>query len=1023
MNNKKEYTLKINGVDKGIKEVTKLVDVVISLDDILSKTQQINIGAGKGAREHTKALTEEEKAAKKLADTMQKAKAAQNGANDAQIKANQALREATREATLRVQAEIAEKNSIEAMRIELSQLKDEWKKMEVGTDVFNAKSEEIRVLNDRIKEAEMSTGDFRRNVGNYESATAGLKKFAEGMESTTRSSLALTRALIDGNDLMALFGGNVEENEERAKALQKVLLLLSIAEGLNNDVVKEGIAEGKLAVVTDGVRTLQIKAKTAAEAASTKGTIAATAAQKVFNAVASANPYVLLALAVAAVGTALFAFIRNTKDAATEQKRLNELQKEYIDAMSKEVEVTKSVADRRIERVEQEIRVLEAQGVPLEKIYKKEQEIFAIRQKSIERQKKQAGDAYKNLEKNKVELEGYTKLLTDLTKRQKEWNSATDAEVVIKVNGEATRMELDDAIEMVKGKIETLEGELTVPLRIETDESTLNADMQVAAEKARKEAENARKEAIEKAKEHAKEMAELRKQQADTELSEIRAAEDTYIALEEDAYKREREQTSTEYTRRIEDLQKRLDEEKTLTETAREAINEQIENLTLKRQQELDRLEREYNAEQAQKSVEEIAARADLELQALDDMYAKIEKKKEEATVRGNLGIIDVEATRNNLDTINSALGDYITGLLNYQDSLKGVHEAALATMKEGTPEYEAELQNYGRAVEDVTQRINKAQEEQTQNAKDAAGLQGDYWEDLFGKISEYAAKATEIFNSALDLFNMGLQTQLDTLNEQLEAVDEKYEAARQRSEAAAEAVEETEERLRSASGGTAEALKEQLQEQVIAREEAAREEKRLAKEKEKLEAQIAKKEKQQKRTELLSSIAQTIANVAAGIAKAVSSSPLTFGLPWSAFVATTGAVQIALMTKQLTKLEKGGEIKGPSHANGGVPIRVNGQYAYEAQGGEFMINDKSYRANKSLVNFINDTPRTITGSDLIDIMPTSTAPVIISDDLQSREDRIVEAIESIDMRPTVAVTDIIDASDQVVTVRDLAGF
>ena len=128
-------------------------------------------------------------------------------------------------------------------------------------------------------------------------------------------------------------------------------------------------------------------------------------------------------------------------------------------------------------------------------------------------------------------------------------------------------------------------------------------------------------------------------------------------------------------------------------------------------------------------------------------------------------------------------------------------------------------------------------------------------------------------------------------------------------------------------------------------------------------------------------------------------------------------------MTKQLTKLEKGGEIKGPSHANGGVPIRVNGQYAYEAQGGEFMINDKSYRANKSLVNFINDTPRTITGSDLIDIMPTSTAPVIISDDLQSREDRIVEAIESIDMRPTVAVTDIIDASDQVVTVRDLAGF
>ena len=1022
MNNKKEYTLKINGVDKGIKEVTKLVDVVTSLDGILSKTQQINISAGKGAREHTKALTEEEKAAKKLADTMQKAKAAQNGANDAQIKANQALREATREATLRVQAEIAEKNSIEAMRIELSQLKDEWKKMEVGTDVFNAKSEEIRVLNDRIKEAEMSTGDFRRNVGNYESATAGLKKFAEGMESTTRSSLALTRALIDGNDLMALFGGNVEENEERAKALQKVLLLLSIAEGLNNDVVKEGIAEGKLAVVTDGVRTLQIKAKTAAEAASTKGTIAATAAQKVFNAVASANPYVLLALAVAAVGTALFAFIRNTKDAATEQKRLNELQKEYIDAMSKEVEVTKSVADRRIERVEQEIRVLEAQGVPLEKIYKKEQEIFAIRQKSIERQKKQAGDAYKNLEKNKVELEGYTKLLTDLTKRQKEWNSATDAEVVIKVNGEATRMELDDAIEMVKGKIETLEGELTVPLRIETDESTLNADMQVAAEKARKEAENARKEAIEKAKEHAKEMAELRKQQADTELSEIRAAEDTYIALEEDAYKREREQTSTEYTRRIEDLQKRLDEEKTLTETAREAINEQIKNLTLKRQQELDRLEREYNAEQAQKNAEEIAARADLELQALDDMYAKIEKKKEKTTVRDNLGIIDVEATRSNLAAVETSLSEYIGGLISYQKTLKLSHEATLATLEEGTPEYEAALQQYAIVMEETSDRISDAQKRQEENTKKWQEVLMMSITDLMGKISEEINKYTEVISGVAGQFSSIVQIQLDALNEQLEAVDEKYEAARQRSEEVAEVVEETEERLRSASGGTAEALKEQLQEQVIAREEAAREERKLAKEKEKLEAQIAKKEKQQKKANLVSDIAQGIANTALGATRALELG-FPLGLIAAGIVTAFGAVQTALMTKQLTKLEKGGEIKGPSHANGGVPIKVNGQYANEAQGGEFMINDKSYRANKSLVNFINDTPRTITGSDLIDIMPASTAPVIISDDLQSREDRIVEAIESIDMRPTVAVTDIIDASDQVVTVRDLAGF
>lgn len=75
------------------------------------------------------------------------------------------------------------------------------------------------------------------------------------------------------------------------------------------------------------------------------------------------------------------------------------------------------------------------------------------------------------------------------------------------------------------------------------------------------------------------------------------------------------------------------------------------------------------------------------------------------------------------------------------------------------------------------------------------------------------------------------------------------------------------------------------------------------------------------------------------------------------------------------------------------------------------------------MVNFINDTPRAITAADLVGVLPGNTTPVIVSDVTQSSEDRIIEAIDGIDMNPTVAVTDILDASDEVVTVRDLAGF
>lgn len=203
------------------------------------------------------------------------------------------------------------------------------------------------------------------------------------------------------------------------------------------------------------------------------------------------------------------------------------------------------------------------------------------------------------------------------------------------------------------------------------------------------------------------------------------------------------------------------------------------------------------------------------------------------------------------------------------------------------------------------------------------------------------------------------------------------------------------------------------------ARAEAEREERRLAKEKEKLEADLAKKEKKQKKAELLSNIAQGIANVAQGVTKAWAFGPI-LGPILAAIVAAAGMVQVGIMTKQLTKLADGGEIVGPSHANGGIPVPGTN---YEVEGGEFVVNKRSYGANAHLVNFINDTPRAVTAADLLGVVPGDTAPVVVAGGGQGGEDRIVEAINSINFRPVVSVTDINDVSEEVVTVKDLAGF
>lgn len=203
-------------------------------------------------------------------------------------------------------------------------------------------------------------------------------------------------------------------------------------------------------------------------------------------------------------------------------------------------------------------------------------------------------------------------------------------------------------------------------------------------------------------------------------------------------------------------------------------------------------------------------------------------------------------------------------------------------------------------------------------------------------------------------------------------------------------------------------------------REEAAREEAKLQREKERREADIAKKEKQMKRNELVGNIAMSVANTAQAVTKALTLVwPLNLFM--AAFVGGLGLVQTGIMTRQLTKLEDGGEIKGPSHANGGV--RISGT-DIEVEGGEFVINKESYGQNKALVEFINASPGTITAAGLFGLVPgMDNTPVIVTDAPTTSEDRIIEALENLEFRPVVAVTDIIDVADEITTVRDLSGF
>lgn len=1012
-NGKKEYTLIINGISQRIKEVTKLKDALEDFDKVAKEANATTVKTTKTTKEKVQALTEEEKAAKKIRETIEKTKQVNSDATKEQIKATQALKDATRAATLRAKAETVEANSIEALRIELSQLVDKWKSLDMDGEEFQKVGAQVLETREKLKRAEEAAGDFRRSVGNYEKATAGLEKLSEGIDGASKSSMGLAQSLLGANMLLGMFGQQNEENAEQAAALQKVIALLSIVQQVNTNIVREGIVQNKLGAIMDSVRTTQIKAKTAAEALSTKGTIAATAAQKVFNVVASANPYVLLATALVTVVGALYLFATRAGEARKEQAKLN-AELSYTNRLLRQLDRDSELA----------AAVAEAEG-------KKEEEVLRIRRKAAKERTELAEKAYNEILRNR----------------------------------KATKEQIDEA-KLLREEAYKHERDLN-------DQATILEVRQ-------------RKERADKQEEALKKGIAAQKEAASIEKDAIRNAEDAKIRIISDADERMRKEVENTYDRQIEDLKHRLSTETNLTAKSRAAINDQIQSLEIEKGRELEKLkknqaerlldlERQVNASivavmeegldkrlaginlnydqqvealekelkkeenrtvEAQAKItqlirnaqearaneiqaavaEDAQKRADLELSAVDDMLSKIEQKISKATVRekDGLKLIDVEATRKNLSEVNSALDEYIGNLKAYKASETAAHELALASLKKGTPEYEAEVQRYSRAMEEATRKISDAQDMQKKNTENWKNATVDALKDLFGKISEIAGAAAQAVTSVTDTLNMSLSYEIEALNKQLDALNERYEEAKQQREDDAKNVEDIEARLREATGGTAEALKDQLQDALKARQESAREEQKLAREKETLEAQIARKEKAQKRAELVSNIAQGIANTAAAVVKALPNFIL------AGIVGAMGAAQVGIMTRQLTKLEKGGEIKGPSHANGGVPIPGTN---YEAEGGEFVVNKRSYNANPELIRFINDNPRALTVADFTGFLPGDTAAPVILASSESGEDRIIEAIKGINFSPRVAVTDIIDATNEVTTVQDIAGF
>lgn len=222
--------------------------------------------------------------------------------------------------------QIATGGKAESMRSRLRELREtiynleiEWRTM---TDE-QRKSDFGVALRKQLESAKKEGGDLADIMGDVQRAiqseandTGKFSALSEGINLAVSSATALTGA-------MELLGVSEEDAEKVQAQIQSGL---AISNGLMQaqNVLQN---ESNLMIQIGNIqRWAQVKAEAAANVAKNAGTVAtikATVAQRAFNLVAKANPYVLLATAIVTVVGALFLFAKRSDDAKQKQEELN----------------------------------------------------------------------------------------------------------------------------------------------------------------------------------------------------------------------------------------------------------------------------------------------------------------------------------------------------------------------------------------------------------------------------------------------------------------------------------------------------------------------------------------------------------------------------------------------------------------------------------------------------------------------------------------------------------------------------
>lgn len=504
-----------------------------------------------------------------------------------------------------------------------------------GTAEYQQLSKETAILRDAVKDA---TAEITRMASDTSNLDAVLS-FAAG---ASGGFAAFTGA-------MELFGSESEEVQEAQKKLQAAIAITTGVQAIQNAVQKQS-------AIMLGISRLQMAALSKAQVYNrlvtmqgTKATLAATIAQKAFNLIAAANPYVLLALALVTVIGALVLFASNTDKSAKNQQKLNEAQKVWLDYLETEATEMNRVSNERVAQLNRELNIAKARNASLSETRKIEDEILAERTKAHNKSVGFYGQELDDLEANRAKLKQLNDMLVQLNNAK----ARGDKKVYIDVDldGKIDKVKVDEAIEAVQGQIDNTGRAVDIAVNLKTEGADLDAERKILAAQRLQENRDAAK--------------------AETDI--LRKAEDARIALIKNTFDQQRAQRQAANARAIADIQLQLRTETNLTVKARKALNDQI--VLLREQLAVDMIDIANQQRAAELSVVRTTQDAQIAL-----MAEGAEKQREQLRVEYERQIQDIN-TR--LETERGLTETQVAELLNQQLLLQQQYAKSLGELND----------------------------------------------------------------------------------------------------------------------------------------------------------------------------------------------------------------------------------------------------------------------------------------------------------------------------------------------------